>query len=421
MGTLAEKLRIPQDRLDQINQWLTDPNNELINQMLEVVERYGGPEEINRKASEARKLGSLLARLKEEKSPYLKDLEWLTEKRDQGAFVSMDEYYTCVLGDPAKAANMNRTNAVTLEISALQYFPWLIEEAKQSIEKRQLMPARFIRVRKMTEQVTDHGDILATAAAMQIVGATYVETLDTKGTDGSNCHLGGPDTITGYFGGVGQPNNYPIKWLDEFLHYYTTYGIKQVLNINPGTVLLGYLVNKLGIDNEFKISVFMGNDNPFSVFWTLMTARLFSRDDGGTSLIGFNLSNSVNNETIRQAAAIRKALGLEKNVRFEHHITETWKSIVCQPYDRRDELVEIAVDVPNIAAKHEGGEVDVERSLQHPSDILDYFIAKSDAETQGLMPALELNYLEKHNSVNLTADALAKAGIAAICAWNLHK
>jgi hypothetical protein len=129
----------------------------------------------------------------------------------------------------------------------------------------------------------------------------------------------------------------------------------------------------------------------------------------------------VNNETIRQAAAIRKALGLEENVRFEHHITETWKSIVCQPYNRRDELVEIAAEVPNISAKHEGGEVDVEQSLQHPSDILDYFLAKSDVETQGLTPALELNYLEKHNSVNLTADALTKAGIAVVCAWNLHK
>jgi hypothetical protein len=37
------------------------------------------------------------------------------------------------------------------------------------------------------------------------------------------------------------------------------------------------------------------------------------------------------------------------------------------------------------------------------------------------MPALELNYLEKHNSVNLTADALTKAGIAVVCAWNLHQ
>ncbi len=55
-----------------------------------------------------------------------------------------------------------------------------------------------------------------------------------------------------------------------------------------------------------------------------------SRPDGTTSLIGFNLSNSVNNDTIGHAAKIRKALGLEKIVRFEHHITETYKSIVRQ-------------------------------------------------------------------------------------------
>jgi hypothetical protein len=421
MAHLRDALKIPVDRLDMINQWLTDPNNELINQMLKVVERYGGPAEINRKASQARELGNLLARLNDEKSPYVKDLDWLTEQRDKGSFVSMEEYYSRVLGDSKKAVGLNKENAVNLEISALQYFPWLIAEAKQSIARRELMPGRYIRVRNMAEQASDQGDILAVAAAMQIIGASYVETLDTKGTDGSNCHLGGPATITGYFGGVGQPNHYPIKWLDEFLHYYTTYGIKQVLNINPGTVLVGYLMNKLGIDNEFKISVFMGNDNPFAIFWTLMTARLFARDDGTTSLIGFNLSNSVNNQTIRQANAVRKALDFEKNVRFEHHITETWKSIVCQPYNRREELLEIAAEVPNIAAKHEGGDPAAEQAVEHPSDILDYFIAKSDVEAQGLMPALEMNYLEKHNSVNLTADALVRSGIGVVCAWNLHR
>jgi hypothetical protein len=404
-----------------INQWLTDPNNELINRLLEVVESYGGPAEINRKAAEARDLGNLLSRLKEEKSPYLKDLEWLTEQRDNGSFVSMDEYCSRVRGDSKKAADLNQENAVILEISALQFFPWLITEAKQAIERRELMPGRYIRVRKMVEQVSDQGDIMATAAGMQIIGASYVETLDTKGTDGSNCHLGGPDTITGYFGGVGQPNHYPIKWLDEYLHYYTTYGVKQVLNVNPGTVLVGYLMNKLGIDNEFKISVFMGNDNPFAVFWTLMTAHLFARADGSTSLIGFNLSNSVTNETIRQANAVRKALGFEKKVRFEHHITETWKNIVCQPYNRREELLEIAAEVPNIAAKHEGGEVAAEQASEHPSDILEYFVAKTDIEAQGLMPALESNYMDKHNSVNLTAEALVRAGIGVVGAWNLHK
>ncbi len=411
-------LHIAGDRLAEVNRVLTDPDNESVNRLLEIVERYGGPQAINQKAAEARRPEYLMARLREVQSPYVGDLEWLAGQRDAGAFISMADYYRQLEANPAE---INRKNAVTLEISAMQYFPWLIEEAKQAIEKKELMPGRYIRVRKMKEQQEDNGDILATALAMQIVGATYVETLDTKGTDGSNVHLGGPETITGYFGGVGQPNDYPYKWIDEFLYHYTTYGVRQVLNINPGTVLAGYLLYKLGVDIEFKISVFMGNDNPFAVLWTLMTAKLFSRPDDTTSLIGFNLSNSVNGETIIQSSKLRKALGLENKVRFEHHITETWKSIVRQPYNRRDELVEVAKMVPNISAKHEGGEIEVEQQREHPSDILDYFMAKADVEAQGLMPAMLNNYLDKHNSLNLTAEALIRAGIGVIAAGNLHK
>jgi len=421
MSDLRNLLKISDDRLQDINVLLTDPGNELINELLEVIEAFGGPQEINRKAQEAAKLENLMAGLKAAKSPYVDDLNWLKDQKDSSAFISMQDYYNRVLGGKADSTQVDQQNAVTLEISALQYFPWLISEARSSIEKGELMPGRYIRVRNMAEQETDNGDVMATAAAMQIIGATYVETLDTKGTDGSNVHLGGPDTITGYFGGVGQPNEYPIKWAQEYLKFYTTYGVQQVLNINPGTVLVGYLLHKLGVNNEFKISVFMGNDNPFSILWTLTTARLFARDDGTTSLIGFNLSNSANNETIRKASQIRKALGLEKVVRFEHHITETYKSIVRQPYNRRDELVEIAKMVPNISAKHEGGEVEIEQDLDHPSDILDYFMAKSDVESQGLMPALEKNYIEKHHSTNLTADALTRAGIGVVCATALHK
>jgi hypothetical protein len=421
MADLRNLLKISGNRLAEINALLTDPDNELINELLEVIEAFGGPQEINRKAQEAAKLENLMAGLKDAKSSYVDDLSWLKDQKDSGAFISMQDYYHRVLGDKADATKIDHRNAVTLEISALQYFPWLISEARRSIDKGELMPGRYIRVRNMAEQEADNGDIMATAAAMQIIGATYVETLDTKGTDGSNVHLGGPETITGYFGGVGQPNEYPIKWVQEYLKFYTTYGVQQVLNINPGTVLVGYLLHKLGVNNEFKISVFMGNDNPFSILWTLTTARLFSRDDGTTSLIGFNLSNSANNETIRKASRIRNALGLEEVVRFEHHITETWKSIVRQPYNRRDELVEIAKIVPNISAKHEGGEVETEKELDHPSDILEYFMAKTEVEKQGLMPALEQNYIEKHHSTNLTADALTKAGIGVVCASELHK
>jgi hypothetical protein len=309
---------------------------------------------------------------------------------------------------------------VTLEISALQYFPWLITEARHAIEQQEVMPARYIRVRKMKEQERDKGDILAVAAAMQIIGASYVETLDTKGTDGSNVHLGGPETITGYFGGIGQPNEHALQWIDEYLYYYTRYGIRQVLNINPGTVLLGYLLYRLGIDMEFKISVFMGNDNPYSVLWTLMAAKLFSRQDGSTPLVGFNLSNSVDCQTLELSGEIRRELGFEDKVRIEHHITETWKSIVRQPYNRRCDLLEVASRVPNISAKHEGGDPEVEKTRGHASDILDYFRDKEEILSSGDMDHLEKNYMDKHDAVNQTARALTEKGLSFVAAWNLH-
>ena len=420
MTDLRQRLAIPEDHLRQINRFLTDPHTEVINEFLRVVEKHGGPEEINRKADAARQLPRLMERLKATGSPYVADVEWLIAQRDAGAFVSIAEYRRQILGNAADRMTFDEARAVTLEISALQFFPWLIAEAKRAIERREVMPGRYIRVRNMAEQVADHGDTLAVAAAMQVVGASYVETLDTKGTDGSNIHLGGPATITGYFGGVGQPNGHALKWVDEFLGYYTEYGIRQVLNINPGTVFLGYLLHKLGIDIEFKISVYMGNDNPYAALWTLLGAKLFAREDGTTSLIGFNWSNSVDNETIEKGDTIRRAFAFEHVVRFEHHITETQKSIVIQPYDRTDELVALADHVGNISAKHEGGKPEIDSAREHPSDILEYFLPKADIEAQGLMPKLELNYLDKHHALNVTAAELTKKGLAFMAAKNLH-
>ncbi len=416
---IRKKLAIEKKRLDEINNFLIDPNNKLITDILNVVEKYGTPSEINKKSQNARKIENLMSRLSDINSPYINDLEWLIKQKNNNSFISVDEYRRKILGDKINNFNFNKDFSVTLEISACQYFPFFMKQAHQALLNKELMPGRFIRVRNMKEQEKDN-DLLAMTAAMQIIGASWCETLDTKGTDGSNIHLGGPDTITGYFGGVGQPNDNSIKWIDEFLYYYTKYGVKQVLNINPGTIFLGYLLYKLGIDIEFKISVFMGNDNPFSVFWTLMAARMFSRDDGSTSLIGFNFSNSVNNQTIEFSSEIRKSLGLENFVRFEHHILETWKSIVIQPYDRRNELLEIASKVKNISAKHEGGEIEVEKNREHPSDILDYFLIKSDIENDGLMEAHTQNYLDKHDAINNTAKALTEKGLSFIAAPNLH-
>jgi hypothetical protein len=282
------------------------------------------------------------------------------------------------------------------------------------------MPARWIRVRKMKEQEAD-GDLPAFSAAMQIIGASFVETLDTKGTDGSNPHLGGPATITGYFGGIGQPNEHALQWVDEFLYYYTNYGVKSVLNFNAGTILLGFLLYRMGIDNEFKISVFFGSDNPYHAFWIMMAAKLFSREDGSSPLIGFNWSNSINNETMELTAQFRKALGFEDVVRFEHHIVETYKSIVVQPYNRRAELLEIADHVANISAKHEGGDPEIDARLEHPSDLLDYFRDKQEVIDSGDWEHLQRNFLEKVAAANKTARALTEKGLSFVAAPNLHK
>jgi len=417
---MRQQLKIPYARLDEINAVLLDPDTQVVNDFLAVVEKFGTVEEINRQAAEAAKLPNLLEKVKHSNSEYLRDLEWLIEQRDKKVFIGIPEYRRRILGEKADQTQFLDDFAVTLEISATQYFPWLIEIARRSINEQKLMPGRYIKVRKMKEQEAD-GDLPAIAAAMQIIGASYVETLDTKGTDGSNIHLGGPATITGYFGGVGQPNHYPLKWLEEYLYYYTNYGVRQVLNINPGTVLVGYLLHRIGVDIEFKISVFMGNDNPYAGLWTLLGAKLFARDDGSSPLIGFNWSNSVNNKTMEITAQFRKQLGFEDVVRFEHHITETYKSIVRQPYNRRAELIELADHVANISAKHEGGDEASELQRQHPSDILDYFRDKSEIIASGDWDAMQENFIDKWVATNLTAQALTECGLSFIAARNLHE
>ena len=410
-----QEFRINQQVFEEINDYLVDPKNPALADLRRVVAKYGTVRDINEQARHAGQVESLVKKLERMNSPFVKDLEWIASVRDESKLTSLS-YYRARINPGRSAWEYDLSKAPTLEISALQYFPWLLAEVRSSVEKGEILPGRFIRVRKMKEQEADGGDLPAVRAAVKILGATCVETLDTKGVDGSNIHLDGPATITGYFGGIGQPNSHPLQWVDEALYYYTNYGVDEVLNINPGTVFLGYLLYRMGVDIRFKISVFMGNDNPYAVLWTLLAARMFARNDGSTPLAGFNLSNSIDDAHIAKAAAIRRDLGLEDQVRIEHHITETWKSIVRQPYDRREGLLELARTVPNISAKHEGGNPEDEQALAHPSDLLDYFRAKKEIESSGDMDALTLNYLMKHKAVNSTAEALTKVGLTFVAA-----
>ncbi|HDD70150.1 MAG TPA: hypothetical protein ENG19_03375, partial [Candidatus Bathyarchaeota archaeon] len=173
MEDIRKRLWINEERLREINSFLLKEDNPLVNSLLEIVEKYGGVDEINRKAREAGKLENLMRKLEATNPSYLKDLEWLIKQRDSNAFISIADYRRKILGEKADSMQFDESTAVTLEISACNFFPWLIEEAKRAIEKRDLMPARYIRVRNMKEQVED-GDIWAFAAAMKIIGASYV-------------------------------------------------------------------------------------------------------------------------------------------------------------------------------------------------------------------------------------------------------
>ena len=99
MMSLRERLRIDPSLLEEINQNLLDPDNPVINGLLQIVAKYGSPEEINGQAREARKLPNLLQRLREIGSPYLRDLEWLAAERDKGSFISISTFRRKVLGN----------------------------------------------------------------------------------------------------------------------------------------------------------------------------------------------------------------------------------------------------------------------------------------------------------------------------------
>jgi hypothetical protein len=149
---IQQLLRIPQERLNEINAILLDPNTRVIKDLLAVVARYGTPAEINRKAERAGQLPSLLQRVREGKPEFLESLRWLEAQRDAGAFISIRDYRRKVLGDRVTSIQFKDDFEVTLEISAAQYFPWVIAAAERAIAEGALMPGRLIRVRKMKEQ-----------------------------------------------------------------------------------------------------------------------------------------------------------------------------------------------------------------------------------------------------------------------------
>ena len=81
-------LKIPTTRLDAINQVLLDPDTQVIADFFAVVEKYGTPCRNQRQSGAGLDLATLRDRLKDVQPEHLEHLDWLTEQRDQGAFIS---------------------------------------------------------------------------------------------------------------------------------------------------------------------------------------------------------------------------------------------------------------------------------------------------------------------------------------------
>ena len=90
MADLRKLLQIPASRLEEINALLLDPNSATVSDLLDVVERYGGPEEINRQAEGPASSKPHDAPPGRPSTPYLKDLHWLIEQRDGGLHLHAD-------------------------------------------------------------------------------------------------------------------------------------------------------------------------------------------------------------------------------------------------------------------------------------------------------------------------------------------
>ena len=86
----------------------------------------------------------------------------------------------------------------------------------------------------------------------------------------------------------------------------------------------------------------------------------------------------------------------------------------------REELIELVDHVPNISAKHEGGDPAVDAAHPHPSDILDYFRDKAEIIASGDWDLLADDFTDKVDATNHTARSLTEHGLSFVAARNLH-
>lgn len=102
MANVQKLLKISPDKLKAFNSILLDPNSQIMKDFLAVVAKYGTPEEINKKHRAARKMDNLFKIVQERNPDALKDLKWLIQQRDKGAFISVADYRKRCLAMPPR-------------------------------------------------------------------------------------------------------------------------------------------------------------------------------------------------------------------------------------------------------------------------------------------------------------------------------
>lgn len=78
--------------LDEINCYLLEKDNPVVDRLLGIIEKHGGAEKVNRKAAENGAYDQLIERVNEKNRAYVQDLEWLREQKQAGRFISIEEY-----------------------------------------------------------------------------------------------------------------------------------------------------------------------------------------------------------------------------------------------------------------------------------------------------------------------------------------
>ena len=80
---VKEKLIIDSKVLNEVNKFLTKKSNPVIDEIIKIVDKYGGPKKINDLAQKNGKIGILMEKLKHKKPEYVDQLNWLIEQRDE--------------------------------------------------------------------------------------------------------------------------------------------------------------------------------------------------------------------------------------------------------------------------------------------------------------------------------------------------